>query len=286
MRTLLVVILFIKLASGSRHSEELEDTLKSVTNEMFSLSAADEELLDEINRMRSLIASGFFNDPFKNILKFIFEGAKQLVDIGVGAAKDVAVALANQLHKWGEIAVGWASDAIKSLDTLKEAGKEIGKGFENAGNAVADGIGGLAKSVGGGLFGRRRKRFFGPVIDYAKKKFDDITKTLEKPKNTFGAASNMNMLVWNRRLAQLAMVKKKDCKEKEVTVVTYEGKQYRMLKYGTLATYVITNTLGSTIAKLFTTLRTAYLACKLWFAEVNVPIQKNEHVLHKTHEVH
>ncbi|CAL2037217.1 unnamed protein product [Caenorhabditis brenneri] len=257
---------------------------------LFTLPKADLAMLDELNTMRSLIAEGFFNDPLKNILKIGLKViGKVMVDIGKGL-RDYGAQLVQELSgigvrvfKFAEHIFDWGEIGVNSEKVFNGLGDLAKEGWGSVEKTTDD----MTKSLTDFLKGkkRRRKRYFDTIVPDATKFIDDVIDVFKKPKNVFGPATNMNMLTYNRRLSQLAMANKKSIENDKLREITYDGKIYRVNKYGTLATYFISNTMGDFLTSLFSILRVGYLACKLWFEKIDIPNQKVADTIDKTHEM-
>ncbi|CAL2033714.1 unnamed protein product [Caenorhabditis brenneri] len=290
MKEIVLITILLVTIYAQTLSPLLEEKRKGLkpSTKMFQLPAGDQALLDEMNSVRRCIASGLFNDIFGKVVKLFmdglniaFEGAgKAVLQLGELIGVDKLYEDAEMLVGWGKKLVstdGVLGDIASNIEDFGvDVGNKISKTWDNAKDETMKFL----------RFGRKKRNFVTDAWKRVEKGFNDFMGAIEQPKNVFGPATDMNLLTWNRRLAQLAMVKKEELfREKNpLTEVEYEGKMYRVTKYGTLATYVIRNILGEKIARMFQELRVGYLACQMWFG-MSFPSHSEEETIHKTYEI-
>ncbi|PIC31255.1 hypothetical protein B9Z55_012015 [Caenorhabditis nigoni] len=257
----LLLMIFTTCNSLSQKFEEYRKANnKDTSKKMFKLAAEEAAILDEINTIRQVVASGFCNNILEKIVTIMWDGAKAVFQDLYNQALEVFDIIGSGLIAVGDQIEGWGKALISSEGTLDEVGNSMKDAAVDVGKKASNAINDAGKKVGDFFgIGRRKKRFIRiPGMDY-----------FDKPENTFGPATNMNMMTYNRRLAQLAMTLEN---AKQNRTVMYEGKLYRVTKYGTIATYVVSKFGGATIVGLFKIVRIGYLACKMWFTKTKVPL--------------
>ncbi|EGT40855.1 hypothetical protein CAEBREN_23790 [Caenorhabditis brenneri] len=261
--TILLVTIYAQTLSP--HLEEKRKNL-TVSKKMFQLPAGDQALLDEMNTVRQYIAQGKFNSFFGIVLDLAYN----LVDITFGIITDAGREAVKEISK---------ALPIKELYDVTKMAFEWG----NAGSKLVVKLN-VLNDVGGWFGGKRKRRGVGDYLRKAVDFVDEAISSLKKPENVFGPATNMNILTWNRRLAQFAMVKKKEIFDKRITEIEYDGKLYRVTKYGTLATYLIRHALGEKIVQMFKQVRIGYLACQMWFG-IDFPNYSEGKTIDETYEI-
>ncbi|CAL2040511.1 unnamed protein product [Caenorhabditis brenneri] len=243
----------------------------------FPITKHDAMILDELNSIRNLVAGGSIADKVKFIegIILLVNGVKFVVKGIEKAAEEVVEFFGKTVNK----AMEWGKDAlVNTADVLVDAALSIEDAISDLGNDIADIATDIGNAIGNFFSGKRKRRSTplkghnGSGINMAVRNEDLLYgSSFGIPKNTLGPVKNMNILTWNRRLAQLAAVSKTAYDSGNRTI-EYNGKKYRMFSFGGYVEYIIANLLGEWIAKLFTMGKVAYYACYLVLCGIDTPI--------------
>ncbi|PIC31264.1 hypothetical protein B9Z55_012021 [Caenorhabditis nigoni] len=243
----------------------------------FPLTKHDMMMLDELNSMRGLIADGK--------IAVVVEGLGAIIKI----AKAIQWVFGGIAKAWEEISEfvnnvvenikdGWDSFAVFTTNIIMNAAQSIEDAFVDLGTEIADAFSDFGNSITN-FFGRKRRRRHtsgklhsgsGINLNLRNEDFPENC-TSGRPNHTLGPASDMNVLTWNRRLAQLAAVNQ-DLFESGQRTINYEGKEYRMFKHGGFLDYIVHNFLGKFISSLFSAAKLGYYACYLIFSGIDAPV--------------
>ncbi|KAF1755563.1 hypothetical protein GCK72_012013 [Caenorhabditis remanei] len=272
------------------HFLESGDVVTMIKSE-FPLTKHDALTLDELNTLRRLIADGYIGNILKGLEKFIIAAGKVVafIEDSIEKAWDAITLVYTKVSSfegWGELAVQTGNIIMDVALRIEDGVTELAEGFID-----------FASDVGGAIsdfFGKRRRRnkdinnplgHSGNSLDfrYNTTNIPQEETEFHMPSNTLGPAADMNILVWNRRLAQLASIKRNLFHDGQRDTV-YEGKKYRMFKFGGYLEYIIGNFLGKVISGFFKWAKVAYYACYLILSGIDAPIFNKAAIEDSIHE--
>ncbi|CAI2352120.1 unnamed protein product [Caenorhabditis sp. 36 PRJEB53466] len=280
-------------------------TIGSTAKELrFPLTNNEQVTLDELNSIRSLIGNGHIGRVLKVIksIKGVGEAAlsfltghgekalDELKQMGGELAENLKVDLDAKTRGWGSFAVNTSTALLDVADVsdIANSGQQV---ISQGTGQVQQTISGAGSQISGSIntgiksipipFGRKKRN----IVNQAWDTVQTVTGAfnIKIPDNVLGPAANMEMLRWNRRLAQLAMLNIKEF-EAGVREVEYQGRKYKMFEHGSLAEYIIANFLGKTIAQMFSTVQIGFVAVKLVLGGVDAPIANEKEVENKIYE--
>ncbi|EFP03833.1 hypothetical protein CRE_28707 [Caenorhabditis remanei] len=239
----------------------------------FPLTKHDALTLDELNTLRRLIADGYIKDILKGLESFIIAAGK-VIGFFKNAAREAWGAI-KKIYQTFESIEGWGNLAVHTGNIIMDFASDVG-------GAISD------------LFGKRRRRnkdintplgHSGNSLDF-RYNTTNIPKeetVFRMPRKTLGPAADMNILVWNRRLSQLASIKRNLFHDGQRDTI-YEGKKYRMFKFGGYLEYIIGNFLGKVISEFFKWAKVGYYACYLILSGIDAPIFDKAAIEDSIHE--
>ncbi|CAO4372113.1 unnamed protein product [Caenorhabditis nigoni] len=281
----LLLCLFCLVLPNTDFIDKFQDKnnhVKEMITSEFPLTKHDMMMLDELNSMRGLIASGEIAkavEKIEAIIKAIGE-VVAFVTGGIVKAWNEITKFVNVVTE--KIKEGWDKFSVFTSNIIMNAAQSIEDAFVDLGTNIADAFSDFGNSLTN-FFGRKRRRRHASGKNHSGSGINlnlhdsDMPEKFEsgRPNRTLGPASDMNILTWNRRLAQLAAVSQ-DLFDRGQRTINYEGKEYRMFSHGGFLDYIVHNFLGKVISKLFSAAKLGYYACYLIFSGIDAPVYNKE----------
>uniref|UniRef100_A0A8R1HW41 Uncharacterized protein n=1 Tax=Caenorhabditis japonica TaxID=281687 RepID=A0A8R1HW41_CAEJA len=266
----------------------------------FPPSASDIKLLDELNMIRTIVATGVIayamdvaqESDTEHDLDYFYEAmphynltynetaiANETTTNTTITANGTTTGNATsgwvQLKEWGY--AYYSTSQVLQNEQEWHPGEMDSRSLDLAFQNYMNRLDGVSDRDQSPKF--RKKRFIHDILDTIGNAFNKIKNAIANalfkiPKKVLGPASNMHMLKWNRRLAQLAILRH-DAYERGQREIEYEGKTYRMFKYGSLLQYIIENVvdnIGVDIRFIFKIVNVGILAVTLILSGVDAPI--------------